>query len=306
MAQQKRLPKTKRAPEAIAPKRITERSIDVVRAIARYRFIPTSTLLRIVGGNEDVTHRHLQHLYHAGVISRFTIPNTTHRGEFIYFLDNLITVRELAPRLGIDVDWEQLRANRERYSEEALSDGSDGVGQFLFLRHELMIGDFRAALECACRISDGRVELARWLQGPALWSNVQVAPRRTLPHRPDALLTLLLPSAHEGQQRANFFYEADRNTTALPRFKQKVEAYMHHLKQRKHEALDIKRIRAVLVETTTDERIAALMTVVAAFAASEPLAGVFFWFATAGKESDSPFTPRWVCAGDSRVRSLLD
>src|ERR1035441_6527856 len=92
VAQQKRLPKTKRAPEAIAPKRITERSLDVVRAIARYRFIPTSTLLRIVGGNEDVTHRHLQHLYHAGVISRFTIPNTTHRGEFIYFLDNLITV----------------------------------------------------------------------------------------------------------------------------------------------------------------------------------------------------------------------
>jgi len=115
--------------------------------------------------------------------------------------------------------------------------------------------------------------------------------RRTLPHRPDALLALRLPSAHEGQQRANFFYEADRNTTALPRFKQKVEAYIHHLKQRKHEALNIKRIRAVLVETTTDERIAALMTVVAAFAASEPLAGVLFWFATAGKESDSPFSP---------------
>jgi hypothetical protein len=88
--------------------------------------------------------------------------------------------------------------------------------------------------------------------------------------------------------------------------KPKVEAYIHHLKQRKHEALNIKRIRAVLVETTTDERIAALMTVVAAFAASEPLAGVLFWFATAGKESDSPFSPRWVCAGDSRVRSLLD
>ena len=224
---QKRLPKSRRAPEAIAPSSLTERDLVIVRAIARYRFLSTSMLVKLAGGNEDVTHRHLQSLYHLGIASRLTIPRLGQRGEFIYFLDNASALRDLAPRLGIDINWEHIRSNAERYSEAALR-AADGVGRFMFLRHELMISDFRCSLEIACQSSEGRIELARFEQGASIWRSVRLASDLTLPFRPDALLTLRHATAPEGQQRANFFYEADRNTTSLPRLEKKFWGYLQH------------------------------------------------------------------------------
>src|ERR1700722_15611670 len=113
---QKRLPKSRRAPEAIAPSSLTERDLAVVRALARYRFLSTSMLVKLAGGNEDVTHRHLQSLYHLGIVSRLTIPRVGHRGEFIYFLENAPVLRALIPRLGVELDWGHISSNAERYS----------------------------------------------------------------------------------------------------------------------------------------------------------------------------------------------
>jgi len=62
---QNRLPKSVRVLDAVQKKRVTERSIAIIESVARYRFIRTSDIIRLVGGNEDVTHRHLQQLYHA-------------------------------------------------------------------------------------------------------------------------------------------------------------------------------------------------------------------------------------------------
>jgi hypothetical protein len=42
---------------------ITERDLDIIEAVLRYRFSPTSELVRLVGGNEDVTQRHLRKLW---------------------------------------------------------------------------------------------------------------------------------------------------------------------------------------------------------------------------------------------------
>ncbi len=304
---QKRLPKSRRAPEAIAPLALTERSLAVVRALARYRFLSTSALVKLAAGNEDVTHRHLQSLYHRGMVSRLTIPRLGHRGEFIYFLDNAAALRDIAPRLGAEVDWECVRTNQERYSVEALAD-TDGVGRFMFLRHELMISDFRASLEVACRDSGGRHELARFQQGPSLWGSVRISSRLTLPFRPDALLTLRFPSAPEGLQRANFFYEADRNTTSLQRFRLKLEAYLHYLKQGLQvQAFDIRKVRAVLVETITEERTEQCRAVASELAAKDPLAGLLFWFAKADTcTQDKPFHPHWLGCCDGVRKSLLD
>ena len=41
---------------------ITDRDLDIIEAILRYRFSPTSELVRLVGGNEDVTMRRLRKL----------------------------------------------------------------------------------------------------------------------------------------------------------------------------------------------------------------------------------------------------
>jgi hypothetical protein len=109
------------------------------------------------------------------------------------------------------------------------------------------------------------VQLESWRQGPSLWNRVE-APKlyyddrgawreldgsESLPHRPDAFFTLYFPTAPEGQNRAHFFYEADRKTTSIKKHNRKLRAHFHYVvKQRLHE-LDygIKRIRAVLIET---------------------------------------------------------
>ncbi len=44
-------------PEIPTPGLTTERDLDIIEAILRYRFSPTSQLVRLVGGNEDVTLR---------------------------------------------------------------------------------------------------------------------------------------------------------------------------------------------------------------------------------------------------------
>jgi hypothetical protein len=304
---QARLPKSRRAPDLVAPLALTERSFEIVRSLAGYRFLSTSILVKLAGGNEDVTHRHLQSLYHRGIISRLTIPRLGNRGEFIYFLDNCAALRELSPRLDIEIDWDSVRTNRERYSPEALAE-ADGVGRFMFLRHELMISDFRATLAVACRESSGRYELAHFEQGPSLWGSVRIAPRLMLPFRPDALLTLRSLGAAEGQQRANFFYEADRATTSLPRFKTKLEAYLGYLKQGLQvKAFDIRKVRAVLVETITEERAEQCKAVASELAGTEPLAGMLFWFSTAQvKQKHTPFSPHCQMAEGGVSRSLLD
>jgi hypothetical protein len=114
---QARLPKFRRVPEAVGDKRVTERGIEVIRIILRYRFISTGTLVVVVGGNEDVTYRHLQQLYHQGLVSRFTLPRSGNRGEFIYFLENTAALREIAHRIAPEeIDWAQIKGNHEKYA----------------------------------------------------------------------------------------------------------------------------------------------------------------------------------------------
>jgi hypothetical protein len=308
----KRIPKRRRAPELLRPKQLTDRSFAIIETISRYRFLGTKDLIHLVGGNEDVTHRHLQQLYHRSLIGRLILPQNGNNAEFIYLLDNTPALRELCIRSGIPqekFDWKQIKSNHDKYSEGKLGNGLDAEGKFLFLRHELMISEFRAGIERGCKSSDGAVLLERFQQGPEIHSSVRLASGKTLPHRPDAFFTLRFPNAPEGQQRSNFFYEADRSTSSIPRLREKFEAHLHFLLQGKHsEAFDIKRIRAVIVETITASRAEQLKSLAAELAAHEPLAGTLFWIANSGTRDtkESPFPQVFQCAADSRVRSLLD
>lgn len=300
---QKRLPKSVRVADAVQGKRITDRSLEIIAAIARYRFLRTRDIIRLVGGNEDVTHRHLQQLYHRDLANRFTLP-TPRTGEFIYFLDNAAGLRPLA-EIGklkeAEFDWESIKANREKYRDT----GARSIGRFLFIEHELMISDFHADLEMALREGSG-VELDRWEQGALLWNTVQLSKKESLPHRPDALFTLHFPYAPEGQQRSNFVYEADRETSNLTRIRQKLEAHLAFFSQDLHvENYGFRKLRAVLVETLSTSRAEQMKELAAALAAKEPLAGLLFWFSST-ENSMSPFDRRWTCAADSRPRSLLD
>jgi len=303
---QVRLPKFRRAPEAVSGKRLTDRSLQLIEAIARFRFITTSDLIRLTGGNEDVTYRHLQQLYHRDLISRMALPKNGGHGEFFYFLDNARALKTIAESTKLNpaiFDWTQIKANREKYRDVQ----DDGVGHLLFINHELMISAFRTSLEIECKGSGGRVEIEKWMQGSSTWDSVQASSRRHLPHRPDAFFSLRLPNAVAGQQRSNFFYEADRGTSNLTRFKDKLDAHLQFLIQGRHLKYDVQKIRAVLIHTLKDDWSQQLKSVAAQLAASTPLAAHLFWFTSSEELAKGKIlAPHFSCLADSRKRSLLD
>jgi hypothetical protein len=148
---------------------ITERDLDIIEVILRYRFSPTSELVRLVGGNRNVTLRRLRQLWEWGFTSRFAFPGIRNHSEFSYYLDTTKALdlliqhgraSEVYPQMQ-----EEIRLNRE-------SDYASAVvrGQHMklgFLQHSLMISRMHFMLEMSCRNST-RVELAAWRQGTEL------------------------------------------------------------------------------------------------------------------------------------------
>jgi hypothetical protein len=117
-----------------------------------------------------------------------------------------------------------------------------------------MISAFHAGLEMAAR-EGASVELDRWEQGSLLWNTVSLTKGESFPHRPDALFSLRFPNAPEGQQRSNFVYEADRETSNLTRIRQKLFAHLAFFSQARHvERYGFRKLRAVLVETLSVSR----------------------------------------------------
>src|SRR5882762_3238647 len=87
---------------------ITDRDLDIIETVLRYRFSPTSELLRLVGGNEDVTHRRLRRLWECGLINRFAFPFPRPHSEFYYYLDNRAGLDLLTERRRIEIHDEML------------------------------------------------------------------------------------------------------------------------------------------------------------------------------------------------------
>jgi len=161
-----------------------------------------------------------------------------------------------------------------------------------------MISAFHANLETAAR-SNAATEIDRWVQGPPLWSSVSDGRKRFLPHRPDAFFTLRFPNAPEGQQLSNFFYEADRNTCNLTRIRQKLEAHLLFFMQGKHtERYGVRKVRAVLIETTSGQRAEQMRATAKELALAVPLANHLFWFTDCSERQHLP--------GDGDLAGMTD
>ncbi len=257
-------------PDEPRPGMVTERDLDIIEAILRYRFSPTSELVRLVGGNEDVTQRRLRGLWERGLVNRFSFPGLG--TGFVYYLDSLDALRLLSQGRGLSLApqmIEEVRNHREKGYAEASRRGQ--YMQLGFLQHELMISRLHFVLELASRNSNGKVELTSWHQGAELSQKIEVPKVRfnregngyeganeleSLPHRPDAFFSLRL-----GHHEAHFFYEADRGTMNAADMKRKLRAHFHFVKrQQKHRAAyGVHAIRAVLIETTDEGRARKLM-----------------------------------------------
>src|ERR1700684_2569278 len=103
----------------VTPRRgvITERDLDIIEVILRYRFSPTSELVRLVGGNVNVTLRRLRMLWEWGYVNRFAFPGIRSHSEFVYYLDTTKAL-DLLVEHGRAVEipspmLEEIRLNRE-------------------------------------------------------------------------------------------------------------------------------------------------------------------------------------------------
>src|SRR5258708_5736084 len=187
-------------PEQPAAGRITDRDLDIIESILRYRFVPTSELVRLVGGNEDVTLRRLRRLWEKGLINRWAFPGIRTHSEFYYYLDSREPLNLLVERRGLTVHpqmLEEVRNNREKdYATAATR------GQYMklgFLNHSLMISRMHFMLELAGRKSGGHPELEAWRQGGQLVGHKVVVPR--------------VKATRQGDE---YFWEETGETTRVP------------------------------------------------------------------------------------------
>src|SRR5256885_1695736 len=166
-------------PETPARGEVTDRDLDILATVLRYRFCPAAQLVRLVGGNEDVTHRRLRRLWEWQLTNRFAFPGIRTHSEFFYYLDNRQALDLLAERRGFEVKdavLEEIRGHREKdYA------GSAARGQHMqlgFLNHALMISRFHFTLEMACRKSAGAMALHAWHQGAPLTKHKVAGPTK--------------------------------------------------------------------------------------------------------------------------------
>src|ERR1700730_8382171 len=136
-------------PEAPRDGVITERDLDIIEVILRYRFSPTSELVRLVGGNENVTLRRLRQLWEWGYINRFAFPGIRNHSEFTYYLDTTKALdlllehgrtAEIHPHME-----EEIRLNREAdYAGAVIRGQHMKLG---FVQHSLMVSRLHFMLE---------------------------------------------------------------------------------------------------------------------------------------------------------------
>jgi hypothetical protein len=282
---------------ALSSRQITGTSLAVIATIHDYKIIPTSLLTRLVPGHEKNIYRHLQQLYHKGLVNRFAFMRGRNPGEFHYYLDNTVAL-DLLVSSGVEsdsLDREDVRRNKDKAYCDVNNPKriEEMQGKLLFLKHEAMISRFHAMLELACSRSNRRVELSDFQQGPALWQKVEVPKisikdgewrekdqTESLPHRPDAFFTLSF--AEDGREPLHFFYEADRHRTNAHKYNKKLRAYFHFIvKQRQHQRIyGIDRIRAVLTETIDDEWAERLRRAAGSVTVSGSKPSPLFWFTT--------------------------
>jgi hypothetical protein len=165
-------------PEKPTRFRISDRDLDLLEAILRYRFSPASEIVKLVGGNEDVTYRRLRVLWEHGLVNRWAFPGIRTHSEFHYYLDNREALDLLTEHRGLEAHPQMLaeiKSNLEKdYAQAAFRGQHMQLG---FLKHSLMLSRLHFLLEMACRSSEGRVQLESWSQGGVLAGRKIEAPK---------------------------------------------------------------------------------------------------------------------------------
>lgn len=214
---QRRRPRFQRA--EIPPRfQITARDVEIVRQVARHRFLRSTHLFQLIGGSAQKISERLGPLYHAGFLDRPRSQLEYHvRGggsaPLVYALGKrgaqLLKVQDGLDNT--DVDW--ARKNHKTGRE--------------FILHTLAVADLRVAVTLACRERTGysvqepdallaaAPEETQRARSPWSW-RVKMQHKgvmREIGLLPDYVFALILP---DGRRRP-FVVEIDRGTMPVER-----------------------------------------------------------------------------------------
>lgn len=281
-----RRPRFRRASEPPAF-RLTDGDVEIIRQVARHRFISSAQIAALVGRSIDRTNDRLLRLYHAGYVDRPRAQldrfPTAGLGRMIYALANsgAQLLRGYNGAAPVNIEW--ARKNRE--------------ARYPFIAHQTEIVEFRVAMEHAARqrgdvrfigpdeILAGCPEETRRAQNP-------FSLRAKLAHRgatreigvvPDLVFALKFP---DGSRRC-FMVEIDRGTMPVVRsdldqtsFERKMRVYLTaHAAGQHQRQLGWKTFR-VLTITTDRLRVRSMTDALQRFHVPNSLGPSLFLFTT--------------------------
>jgi hypothetical protein len=306
-----RRPRFRRASEPPAF-RLTDDDVEIVRQLARHRFLRSTHVAALVGRSLDRTNDRLSRLFHAGYVDRpraqLDYYPTSGSSPMVYALADR-GARLLIQRDGIDfanVEWS--RKNRQAGRP--------------FIEHQLEIMDFYVGLQIAMRDrTDVRLihpdELVVAFPDQSFSERNPFALKVKVPHRGAMLEIGLVPdlvfgvSLADGTRR-HFMVEIDRGTMPIVRadiaqtsFERKMRAYLAAHAAKLHERhFGWKNFR-VLTVTTEERRMQSMLDNLCA-AGIPHSAGPSLFFFVAGTKlvGTDPLSHQWQDGNGRDIRLL--
>jgi DNA-binding Lrp family transcriptional regulator len=305
-----RLPRFRRASEP-PTFRLTDDDVEIIRQVARHRFLRSTHIAELVGRSLDRTNERLRRLFHAGYLDRpraqLDYYPTAGSSPIAYALADR-GARLLAARdKDVPAQLEWSRKNREAGRP--------------FIEHQLEIVDFRVALQTAAK-ARGDVEI---LHPDALAAAMPQAMRETpdpfvmqtvvshggIMHRiglaPDFAFGVRFADA----SRRCFFVEIDRGTMPITRsnfsqtsFQRKMRAYLAVYGSRLHERQFGWKAFRVLTVTTDEARMRSMIEAARSLDQSGGPGATLFWFTTRDQfRAGDPLGAIWR-DGEKRTMSV--
>jgi len=289
-----RIKRNERQPNP-TPIRLTERDIEIVRAIFDYRVLTTDHLKALFFPSYHQAYNRLAALYHHGFLDRRFLGAyiDMNNSPIVYVLDERgADLIRRNPREGIEKDF-----MLEWRSE------SKQVG-IQFLEHSLAINTVRVAVAKACQQSDD-FAILRWLSESDLKDNYDYVTIRTETGRPQRIS--IIPDGYFVLQTplgtAHFFLEQDRGTMSNRRFKNKILAYQMYYQSGMYEKRYNTKSLRVLTVASSPNRVNNLVRVT-----QEADGKQRYWFTTLANATPENILrqPIWQVATNPGTHILIE
>lgn len=203
---------------------LTPRDLEILATVYRYRYLEAQHIRALVSGSDQQITRRLQGLFHNRYVGRLLPPqrmrlDLEHGTPLIAYGLELAGARALAAVGPTGAGLNGFRKNTVNWNK-----GQTRRTEW-FLRHSVMLSNFRCVLELATRAA-AETDLLSWEQG-VLRRGIRIAAdgrKRAVRVAPDAYFKLGRP----GKIR-HCFLEVDRSTEELDRLKAKYVNYWWYL-----------------------------------------------------------------------------